>query len=275
MNRRDFLGHSLAAAAFAQSFDVFAKGSIGKFGCQLYSVRDLMPADAKGTMKQLAEMGYSYFESYSQDPFWGMAPADCKKYLADMGAKMISTHAGLPDTNDVFFENAAKGGLKYVLCPYIGPQKSKDEWLAKADAFNKNGELAKKHGIKYGYHNHDYSFKTTDGVNGQQILLDNTDPNLVIFELDMCWSEVGSGKTIEHLQQYGKRYKLCHVKQLETKSPKPVQTDLAKGIIDYKGILKEAKKQGVECFLVEQEEYPTSSILSMKSNADYMKAFKF
>jgi sugar phosphate isomerase/epimerase len=276
MNRRDFLQKSVGAAALAlTASDLLAVGDISKFGCQLYSVRDMMPKDPKASMKALAEMGYKYFESYSADPLWGMNPKEIKSFLGDINAKMISAHVGLQGTNEELIAKCADAGLKYFICPAIGPQKSREAWLEKSDAFNKNGELCKKHGIKYGYHNHSYSFTMTNGAVGQKLLLENTDPKLVYFELDMCWSEAAGADTSAHLREHAGRYKLCHIKQLVSKEGKPKQTDLALGVIDYKAILKTAKETGVECFLVEQEEYPSSSMESMKSNADYLKAFRF
>jgi sugar phosphate isomerase/epimerase len=276
MQRRDFLRNSaLGLLAAGIGLEAFAEKRIKKYGCQLYSVRDMMTKDPKNTMAELAKMGYSYFESYSADPFWGMAPKDAQKFLGDNDAKMISTHAGLDVTSDAFFAKAAEGGLKYVLNPYIGPQKDRDAWLEKADKFNKLGELAKKHGIQFGYHNHSYSFVTNNGLIGQKLLLENTDPNLVVFELDMCWSEAAGTDTIDHLDKYGNRYKLCHIKQLKSKTGQVQQTDLSLGVIDYKSIIAKAKSKGMECFLVEQEQYASSSMESMKLNAAFMDKFTF
>ncbi len=275
-SRRKFLQQSASAVALAfWANEAEAKGTLEQFGCQLFSVRDLMPKDAKGTMKQLADMGYKQFESYSKDPFWGMTPKDTKAFLTDMGVRMVSTHLGLGDTNEELIAKAAEAGLQYVICPAIGMQPSADAWKQKAEAFNKNGEICKKYGLKYGYHNHSYSFQNANGVKGQRILLENTDPSLVIFELDMCWIEASGEDTVAHLKQYGNRYELCHVKQLATKEPKPQQTDLEKGIIDYKTLLRTAKDNGMKYFLVEQEQYPISSIESMKNDAVYMKNLKF
>jgi sugar phosphate isomerase/epimerase len=276
MNRRIFIQQSLSAAAFALTANqLYASTKLSKFGCQLYSIRDVLPKDPKANMKLLADMGYKYFESYGADPLWGMTPKEAKIFFGDIGVKMVSAHVGLPGTNEALIEKCAEAGLKYFICPAIGPQKSREAWLEKADTFNKNGELAKKHGLMYGYHNHSYSFTTNNGAIGQKLLLENTDPKLVTFELDMCWSEAAGADTIGHLKEYKGRYKLCHIKQLVSKEGKPKQTDLDKGVIDYKSILRVAKDTGVECFLVEQEEYPLSPMESMQSNANYLKQFQF
>jgi sugar phosphate isomerase/epimerase len=277
MNRRLFIQNSILASA-ALSFnavDVLArKKKIKEFGCQLYSVRDLMPKDAKGTMTKLSEMGYSLFESYSRDPFWGMKPQECTQFLEKLDVKMISTHAGLGDITEDFLKRAKDAGLEYVICPFIGPQKDQESWKLRAYEFNKKGEMAQKAGLKFGYHNHSYSFAFVGGLKGQKILLEDTKPELVCFELDMCWSEAAGENTIAHLAEYGSRYELCHVKQLQTKDPKPQQTDLADGIIDYQKLLSAAKQNGMKYFLVEQEQYPVDPLTSMKNDAAFISKLK-
>lgn len=276
MKRREFIRNSIALGAIGlTSENVFSQAkSIKKFGCQLYSVRDLMPKNAKSTMEALAKMGYQQFESYSSNPFWGMTPVEINSFLKDIGVKMISTHLGLADFTVDLVEKAALAGLQYIICPAIGPQADLSAWKYKADEFNLKGEICKKHGIKFGYHNHSYSFAFVNGLKGQKVLIENTDPELVCFELDMCWSEAAGENTIEHLKQYGKRYELCHVKQLKQKEPRPKQSDLSDGIIDYSKLLGAAKKHGMKYFFVEQEEYPIDSLTSMRSDAEFMKNLK-
>ena len=279
MKRRDFIIKGGSALGLAMvSGQVFGqKSKVKNFDCQLYSVRDLMPKDAKGTMTKLADMGYKLFESYSEDPFWGMSPAECKSFLGDIGVRMVSTHMGMDGITDELAANAAEVGLEYVLCPYIGTQPNKDAWKKVADRFNAAGELCNKHGVKFGYHNHSYSFAFVSGLKGQKVLLDNTDPSKVCFELDMCWSEAAGENTIAHLNEFGSRYELCHVKQLIEKGGegRPQQTDLADGVIDYTKLLRAAKDNGMKYYLVEQEQYPIDSITSMANDAVFMKKLRF
>ncbi|MFN4145288.1 MAG: sugar phosphate isomerase/epimerase family protein, partial [Runella sp.] len=188
MIRRHFLQKSALASASLIAAPILSSQAkpLPKFGVQLYSVRDLMPKDAKGTMKQLAAMGYKQFESYGGPDFlWGMAPKECKTFLGDMGVEMVSTHFDMTKDLDKNIERGAEAGLKYMLCPYLGPQKTLDDWKKKAELFNQVGEKVTKAGMKFGYHNHDYSFKALDGVIPHELLLANTDPKYVMFELDL------------------------------------------------------------------------------------------
>ncbi|MFN8348646.1 MAG: sugar phosphate isomerase/epimerase [Spirosomataceae bacterium] len=275
MNRREFMNRSAlfgAGAFLTPSLFTEAK-PIKRFGVQLYSVRDQMPKDAKATMKKLADMGYTQFESYGGPDFlWGMAPKECKTFLGDMGVKMVSTHFDMNKDLEKNIERGAEAGLKYMLCPYLGPQKTLDAWKQKAELFNQVGEKVTKAGMKFGYHNHDYSFRPLEGQIPHEVLLANTDPKYVMFELDLCWIVAAGQDTVAHLEKYGKRYELVHIKDMvKDNNGKVSQKDLGQGSVDFAAILKAAKKAGVKYYLVEQEEYPASSLASMQADADWMK----
>ena len=276
MNRREFIQSGAAISLFSLAgFEALAgKKTLKNFGAQLYSVRDKMSKDPINTMRALAEMGYTQFESYSKDPYWGMNPTQAKAFLKEIGVNMVSSHMGVGDISDESAAKAKEVGLKYLLSPYIGGQKSADEWKKRAEEFNKAGEICKKYGIKFGYHNHGYSFEAKDGVKGQDILLSETDPKLVTFELDIYWAEVAGENAIKHFEKYKGRYELCHVKQLATRDPKPTQSILKGGLLDFQEILVAAKKSGVKYFMVEQEQYAGDSLDAMKDNAAYMKTLK-
>lgn len=290
MQRRSFLKQSslltAGTLALSQTGSLAAKTltnaptkTISPFGVQLFSVRDVLPKDPKGVMTQLAEMGYKQFESFSgqQGFLWGMEPREIKSFLDGLGVTMISTHfnykaqADKPDELKKSIEMAHDAGLTYLLCPYMGPQKSWDDWKKIADQFNTVGAEVSKAGLKFGYHNHDYSFRPLDGKLPQEYLLANTDPKNVMFELDLCWIDVAGVNTAEHLKKYGKRYELCHVKDYTVKNGKPIQNDIGKGNVDFKKTLRIAMDSGIKYYLVEQEEYPESPLASLKNDAEYMK----
>ena len=286
--RRDFLKQagllSAGTVALSSSLTDAVGASFKTFGLQLYSVRDVLPNDPKGVMTQLAQMGYKQFESYQgqQGFLWGMEPAAMKSFLDGIGVRMVSTHfdfkgaAENRDTLSKYIDMASGAGLKYMLCPYIGPQKTWDDWKRVADSFNRVGEAVRNAGagLKFGYHNHDYSFKMQDGKLPQEYLLTNTDPLNVMFELDMCWIEAAGQSAVDHLKKHGSRYELCHIKDFKREGTKVVQQNLGEGIVNYKAILKQARKSGMKYFLVEQEEYPTSPLTSMEADSTYMKALR-
>ena len=255
-------------------------GKLKKFGIQLYTLRDVVPKDPKGVLKQLASFGYTQIESYEgqQGMFWGMSNTEFKKYLDDLGMSIVSSHC---DMNKDFEKKAAEAaaiGMKYLICPWLGPQKSLDDYKRHADEFNKRGEICKKNGIRFAYHNHDYSFKPMNGQLPQDVMMNATDASLVDYELDMYWV-VAAGEDIENwVKKYPNRFRLCHVKD-RSKTPGPDNgknsVDLGTGSIDWSKILNTAKANGMEYFIVEQEAYPNgTSIEASKVNAEYMKKLK-
>ena len=288
-NRRHFLraAGSVAAAglilpSISCSNSTNSEGSsaaegqpLSDFGVQLYSVRDLIEADPKGVMTQLAKLGFTKFESYAgkQGFLWGMTPAEYSSFMGEIGVNTMSTHCDTTKDLQKSIDEAAAAGLSYLLQPWIGPQETIDDWKRRAEEFNERGELCAKAGLKFGYHNHDYSFKTQEGQVPQEILLENTDPNRVIFELDLCWIEAAGMDTVAHLTKYAGRYQLVHVKDLVRK-PEPHSTDLGTGEIDFTKILAAASASGVSQFIFEQEHYPESVMKSMGLGAEYLKGVR-
>jgi len=248
------------------------------FGLQLYTLRDDMPKDPKGVLKQVSSFGYKQIESYEgkDGMFWGMSNTDFKKYMDELGMTIVSSHC---DINKDFEKKAAEAaaiGMKYLICPYKGPQKKLDDFKKFADEFNQKGEICKKNGIRFAYHNHDYTFKVLEGQLPQDLLMTSTDPSLVDFELDMYWVVAGGQDPETWLKKYKNRFKLCHVKDRTKGATEAADTcTLGEGSIDYPKILKTAKENGMEYFIVEQEKYAgTTPLKAAEVDAAYMKNIK-
>lgn len=255
-------------------------GKLKKFGIQLYTLRDVVPKDPKGVLKQLASFGYTQIESYEgpQGMFWGMSNTDFKKYMDELGMSIVSSHC---DINKDFEKKAAEAaaiGMKYLICPWKGPQKSLDDFKKFTDEFNQKGEICKKNGIRFAYHNHDYTFKPLEGQMPQDVLMNGTDASLVDFELDMYWVAAANQDIEAWLKKYPNRFRLCHVKD-RSKTPGADNgknsVDLGTGSINWSNVLKTAKANGMEYFIAEQEAYPNgTSLEASKVNAEYMKGLK-
>ena len=282
--RRKFLQISslvgLGAAMFpyelvAGSMD---KAKLSKFGLQLYSVKEEMAKDAAGTMRKLAAFGYKQFEGFDggKGILWGMSPAECNDLMREIGVDFISSHANVFKDLDTQAEQAAEVGMKYLICPYIGAQKSVDEWKKVADRFNDAGKTLKSHGLKFAYHNHDYTFKMLDGQLPQDILMANTDPELVDFELDMYWAFVAGYDPLEYISRFPGRYKLCHIKDAEAEGNAHDRgVLLGTGEMPYADIIKKSKKYGMEYFVVEQERFVgTNPLEAAEKNAAYLTKLK-
>ena len=288
-NRRNFLKTTgkIAGAISLASFlgeDLFGNYTPTPFGIQLYTLRDIIEKDAKevkGVLKQLASFGYKQIESYEgpQGMFWGMGANEFKKITSGFGLNLVSSHCDINADFEKKVDEAASIGMKYLICPWLGPQKSIDDFKRAAQDFNIKGELCKKAGLRFAYHNHDYSFKTINGELPQEILLSYTDPALVDFELDIYWMVTAGFKPEEWFNHYANRFKLCHIKDRSktaiTDGSFPT-VNLGTGNIDFKKILGNAKKYGMKYYFVEQEHYPNETpIAAVKADANYMRRLVF
>ncbi|GAB3010941.1 sugar phosphate isomerase/epimerase [Niabella terrae] len=257
-------------------------GTIKNPGLQLYTLRDDLPKDPKGILKQVASFGYKQIESYEgqQGMFWGMSHKDFKKYMDDLGMTIVSSHC---DHTKDFERKAAEAGeigMKYLICPWLGKQRRLDDYKKAAEGFNKAGEICRKNGIRFAYHNHDYSFRKQDGAFPQDIFMDSCDPAIVDFEMDMYWVVTAGQDPVEWMKKYKWRFKLCHVK--DRKKNKPFKEGeqnqsciLGTGSIDYKAILGEAKSLGMQYYIVEQEAYEKTPLECAKADATYLRQLVF
>lgn len=275
-------GYFLGAAAGENLFAGTGLNTQSKlFGLQLYTLRDVLPQDPKGVLKQVASYGYKQIESYegAQGMFWGMNAADFKKYMDDLGMTIISSHCDINKDFEKKAADAASIGMKYLICPWKGPQKSIDDFKKFADEFNQKGEICKKNGIRFAYHNHDYSFKPIDGQVPQVVMMNGTDAALVDFEMDIYWVVAAGEDPEKWFKKYKNRFRLCHVKD-RSKSPGTDNgknsIDLGTGSINWKKILKTADQCGMKYHIVEQEYYPNgTSLEAAKTDAAYMSKLTY
>jgi len=298
-SRRTFLKNSTLAVAAAgflpgKSFaSAFKKEMVG---VQLYSVRDAMGKDPSGSLKKLADMGYKYVEhaGYRNGKFYGYGAKEFRTLLDGYGLKMHSGHTRLdPKDYDAtkkeftddwkkLVEDAAIAGQKYVISPWIDEsvRKSYDDLMRFIELFGKAGELCKQHGMKFGYHNHDFEFNTV--LNNQKvfdIIMKNTDPALVAQQLDMGNLYNGGAIAIAIVMQYPDRFELMHVKdeiKATSGNEKYESTILGQGIVNTKQVCDVGRKNGTKYFIIEQESYQGKDPFdSCKDDLDIMKKWGY
>jgi sugar phosphate isomerase/epimerase len=268
-------------------------------GIQLYSIRDDMGKDPLGSLRQLSAMGYQYVEhaNYGNRKFYGYSAIDFKKVLDDLGIKMLSGHtvmgskhwdAAAKDFTDSWkytVEDAATVGQKYVISPWLDDSLRKDinglkSFLA---VFNKSGELCKKSGLKFGYHNHDFEFNSIlEGKKVFDIIMEETDPSLVAQQLDIGNMYGVGGRALEIVKKYPGRFELMHVKD-EIKSTKGEMGDgyestiLGEGVVGTRQVIEEGRKSGGTVqFIIEQESYQSKTPMECaKSDLAIMKSWGF
>lgn len=301
-SRRKFIKNSTLTAAGVtflsnQLFAMNAKGHIT--GVQLYSVRDDMKKDPLGTLKLISAMGYKYVEhaNYVDRKFYGYSAADFKKLLSDLGMEMKSGHTVMnskhwddskKDFTDLWkytVEDAAIVGQQYVISPWLDDayRKTYDGLKGYMEVFNKSGELCKKSGMKFGYHNHDFEFsQKLNDVKVFDIILQNTDPSLVAQQLDIGNMYHAGGIALDIMKQYPGRFELMHVKD-EIKAAKGEMggeyesTILGAGILPVKEIIDLGKKNGGTLhFIIEQESYQGKTpVDSVKEDLAIMKKWGY
>jgi sugar phosphate isomerase/epimerase len=235
-----------------------------------------MGKDPLGTLKQLAAMGYKYVEhaNYKDRKFYGYTPAEFKKILDGLGMKMPSGHTVMGsqhwDTAKKEFtdlwkytvEDAATMGQQYVISPSLNEsyRKDKDGLLRFMEVFNKSGELCKKSGMKFGYHNHDFEF--SENLGGEMlydIMMKNTDPKLVIQQLDIGNLYNGGANAAEIVKKYPGRFSSLHVKdeiKASEGNEKYESTILGTGIVNVKEVIDMVRKSSKNVhYIIEQESY--------------------
>ena len=249
------------------------------FGIQLWTVKTALAKDPRGVLKQLSADGYKQIESFegSKGMFWGMTNTEFKKYMNDLGMTIISSHCNTAKDFEKKADEAAAIGMRYLLNAYVPVQKTVDDYKKIAEEFNKNGEICKKAGIRFGYHNHDHDFNVVDGQPALNIYLQNTDPALVDFEMDIYWVVTAKQDPEAWLKKYKNRFRLCHIKdRIKNATEKDASCILGEGSINFPKIIKTAKANGMQYYIVEQERYDHSTEMdSAKADAQYLKKFKF
>ncbi len=261
-SRRKFIKNTSLAAAGALIAPMACKTrqtisgvSSKAMGVQVYSVRDALKQDFAGSMKKIADIGYKYIEAYgmgTDGQVFGMSPSAYKKVVADLGMEVVSCHASYftPEQAPAIIESSKELGVKHLVVPYLSNDLRKDYYKV-AENFNKVGEQFKGSGVEFCYHNHAFEFeKTSNGEIPQEILIENTQSDLVSFEADLYWIKKGGYDPLTFLRKYPGRFSLFHVKDAAANLD---QTTVGEGIIDFQSIFNEKKKVGLKYYFIEDE----------------------
>ena len=275
ISRRKFLQVGTAAAITIPYLPRLSAEPLGKPpGIQLYTVADALQADVPGTIHKLSKMGYREVESF---PYQGFNAKSLRSALDEAGLSCPSCHLALNQPNlDPLFEQAHILGAHYAVSSILQPPGSArssgghglstltaDDFKRIAALMNSVAEKTRSAGLQYAYHNHDFEFRTlNNGQIGYDILLSETDPSKVKFELDCGWMVVAGYSPVQYFERYPNRYRMMHVKDFVKGSKKstsiqgpmrPIGTELGRGIPDYRSIFAAAAKTSIQYYFVEQE----------------------
>jgi sugar phosphate isomerase/epimerase len=278
-SRRSFLKATgaVAAAACVGTSRLAAKPIGLPIGLQLYSVRDLLAKDFTGTLSKVRGDGYTVVEAAG---YYGRTAPEFRKAMDQAGLRCVSTHhplGALLGHEDELIEYGHTLGLQYIVCPGLrhrdpaakGPLKL-DDYRWACGELNRIGEMVKKAGMVFGYHNHMREFEKEDGVVYFDEMLRLTDPKLVVFEMDCGWVWGAGVNPVTYLRKTPKRFPLLHIKDIEkTADGKFHSPALGKGTIDNRAIFRAAT--ALKYYFIEQEEFDMDPIEELRLNADYMR----
>lgn len=310
MNRRQFLAHSAAVLA-AGAMTPASADATKRIGLQLFSMPKMLEKNFREAIAFIAGLGYSEVELYGPYPFsapeaiahwraitpqlgfsgsgfFGLTAAQVHSILREHRISAPSMHTDLLTLQrqmGALAEAAHVLGATYVTLPSIPADKrtSLDDFKHMADSFNSIGSEAHRYGLKFAYHNHGYGLHEMQGQIPLELLLQQTDPALVFFEMDIYWTTAGGGDPVQYLKDYPTRYKLLHLKDMKERrqfsgdggDPSqwielfPYMTSVGDGVLDVKGIVSQGRRSGVEHFFVEQDMVADPQV-ALKRSADFL-----
>lgn len=282
--RRDFLQQGTLATAglLVMKGDWFKKSK--ETGLQLYTLRDQVGQDLKGTVGRIAAIGFTAVETfgYHEGKYFGLSTSDFATIFSQNNLKTPSGHYMLMDYLSKGDEDDLKKTVEdsrplahdYFAIPYLvdSLRTSLDDYKRLAERMNRAGEVVKEAGMKLAYHNHDFEFKDWGGgKTGYDILLTQTDPRLVNFEMDIFWVTKAGADPLKLMAANPGRFRMWHVKDMDN-TPDKAFTEVGSGVINYKEIFKHRKQSGLAHFFVEQDVIHKDPFASISQSLEYIKS---
>jgi sugar phosphate isomerase/epimerase len=293
INRRDFIHQSCALISTSlialPGLSLAQNAGLKKYkmGLQLFTVRAPMGSDVSGTLKKIASLGYEDLETYGFDPdgvkYYGLKASAFKQLLDDHQLTTSSGHYDLfrfldkpADELKRYVDQCIEGshalGQRYITWPWLTPEsRTLEKFKLLAEKLNVVGEQVTKAGLGFAYHNHDFEFIDHGGENGYNIIMRDTDQSLVKLQIDLYWVMHSSKLSPAELfsKQPG-RFVMWHIKDMDKVSRD--YTELGNGSIDYKVILPEASRAGMQLYFLEQGgNFAKDPIQSITDSAHFFK----
>lgn len=236
---------------------------------QLYTLRDETAKDFVGVLEKVAQIGYTGVEFAG---YGDMTAVQMKGHLDRLGLKAAGSHVGLDllkNKLDEVIEYNLEIGNKYLVCPWA-KFETKEEWIEFAHFLNSVGEKCKVKGLQVGYHNHAHEFISYDGEYALDIIFRETDPELVVAEIDTYWVQHAGIDPVGYIKKYAGRLPLVHQKDMEAGEAKGF-TEVGNGIMDIKAIYNTSKDLGAQWFIVEQDKCNRPQIESVTISFENLK----
>ena len=252
---------ALASCARGVSVGAASPARASAAGVQLYTVRDLLGKDFEGTLAKVAQLGYKNFEFAG---YYTRTPEQIRAIIDRLGVQSPSAHIGA----QLLRADAAKEirsakviGQSYITIPSYNFARDGGvaAWKAGAAEFNKWGAMCRDAGIKLGYHNHNAEWAKVDGnTRGMDVLLGETDPALVDFEIDLYWAVFADVDPLAEFAKNPGRFAMFHVKDLQMVNGAKAMAQVGRGTIDFKNIFAHSREAGMKYYFVEHDNAATT-----------------
>ena len=278
MNKRSFLKTTITASFGLGTISLLNGCQIAmtpNIGLQLYTIRDEMWFSPRKTLEYVAEVGYKEIETagYSGGKIYGMEPSDFNLIVTDLGMKIVSGHISYEDLKFDWgrvLEMLQEIDHKYVVLPYLAENERNIKVYHEVIALlNEKGAELSKSGKVMAYHNHAFEFDKIDDIMPMELLLKETDTDLVDFELDLYWTSKAGVSALDLFKRHKNRFSLWHVKDMSLKGD---FTEVGNGVIDFQKIFDQAQLAGMQHFFIEQDQSidPKKSIKTSFKNVEYL-----
>jgi sugar phosphate isomerase/epimerase len=241
-------------------------------GVQLYTVRSLMERDLGGTLAAIAGIGYREVETAG---LFGFSPEAFRAELDRHGLVSPAAHTpiqALRENLDRTLASAQALGQQWVVVPWLDEsERTAEAYRRVAADLNRFGAAAGERGLRVGYHNHEFEFEPLEGgVRGYDILLAETDPDLVDIELDLFWVVKGGQDPVALFERDPGRFRMCHVKDMTDRAGAGSQVPVGDGEIDFARIFAHADRAGLRHYFVEQDD-PADPLESIRKGHGHLQ----
>lgn len=284
MKRREFLRTSVAGAFALGLSPALLRAcnthdTLHDFGIISGVIRNELKEDVKGTLEQIAAMGYKYLEGGG--PF-DMTPAEFNSFMDGIGLKSLASGTSISglqgDGLKIMIDGNLELGRKYLVCYWPwrhgGQEITMDDLKYGVDEFQRIGEECNSNGLRFAYHNHDHEFKPVGDLLPYDYFLENTDDEWVTMQMDIYWVSVGGADPVDFIKRYPGRFELLHVKDAFDLSDRESFACVGEGVIDFERIFRERETGGFKHLIVEKDG-ATQGIRCAQVSIDHLNSLEF
>ncbi|MFL6352822.1 MAG: sugar phosphate isomerase/epimerase family protein [Bryobacteraceae bacterium] len=280
-SRREFAIHSAALLPLARTAFAMDKLQASDLGVQLYTVRKVITKNPAATLKSIQSIGYTEVEATYDNlsQIWSALKQTNLRPVSIHLEEALFMEGGA--ALDSVLKDLKRRGFEYVVAPSLPTAKGGADGIKRlAQMLNRGGEQAKRRGLTLCYHNHAHDFQPINGVPALEMLLDETQKNLVFLEMDIFWVTEAGHDPAQMLKTHAGRVPLMHLKDRAKGTPTEFNEDVPKdafkevggGGIDIPAVLKAADAAGVKHYFVEQDETPGDPLATLRQSYRYLSS---